>query len=106
MTGSVVGVGMPDVIWLSGGIVVPTGVVGTGEAEPEEVETAAEADDEADEAEEDTDGDEDEDEEAEADCLFARRAWRSLAATAARRAKRATSLVKCMETSGRRTRSV
>ena len=94
--------GMPDVIWLSGGIVVPTGVVGTGEAEPEEVETAAEADDEADEAEEDTD----EDEEAEADCLFARRAWRSLAATAARRAKRATSLVKCMETSGRRTRSV
>ena len=33
---------MPEVIWLSGGIVVPTGVVGTGEAEPEEVEAAEE----------------------------------------------------------------
>ena len=91
---------MPEVIWLSGGIVVPTGVVGTGEAEPVDVEEVAEAEEEGEEEEEETDevGDEeDADVDAATDCLFARRTWRSLvASTAVRRAKRATRAWRCM----------
>jgi hypothetical protein len=73
---------------------VPTGVVGTGEAEP--VEVALEAGEEAegaldealvcaDEADEEV-----EDAVVAAFCLLARRAWRSLALTAVRRDKRVT----------------
>lgn len=36
VTGTVEGVAMPEVISLKGGIVVPTGVVGTGELDVEE----------------------------------------------------------------------
>jgi hypothetical protein len=65
---------MPEVIWLSGGIDVPTGVVGTGEAEPVEAEDAAEPVPVPDaEVVEEPDA-EDGADVVEAACLFARRA--------------------------------
>lgn len=105
MTGRVDGVAMPDVIWLSGGIVVPTGVVGTGEAEVE-LEDAVEPEPDAEvvvepDAEDVEDGADVVGVE-EVACLFARRAWRSSASATARRAKRATRALRCMATKGRK----
>ena len=98
---------MPEVIWLSGGIVVPTGVVGTGEAVPVVVVVVAEPEPEPEVV---VVGDPEDDEGDDADvageevvaCLFARRTWRSLASTAARRAKRATRALRCMATKERK----
>lgn len=92
MTGRVEGEGMPEVIWLSGGIVVPTRLVAAATVgKPEGAEEVAEEVEEA--AEE---GDEAKGVEEEGACLFAMRAWRSLASTATRRAKRATRVSRCM----------
>ena len=50
VTGIVEGVAMPEVIALSGGMVVPTGVVGTGEFEEEAEVVLPAADDDAEDA--------------------------------------------------------
>ena len=69
VTGRVVGEGIPELIWLSGGIEVPTGVVGPVEVDEREVEVELKE-----EVEVEVEVELEEVEVVDENCLFARRA--------------------------------